>query len=85
MNQDTVIRGFLGQILVRPIYMKYNQTSMIRTSIIRGPRLSTVFETTNTMWYAQEGEHRNILKSSLLKKQGTFYTLIRMVMGFLSG
>ena len=31
---------FLDQSLVRPTSMKYSQTSMIRTSIIRGPRLS---------------------------------------------
>ena len=35
----SIIRGFWGQNLVRPTYMKYN-----KTSIIRGTRLSAVFE-----------------------------------------
>ena len=34
----SIIRGFWGQNLVRPTYMKYSQTSIIRTSIIRGFR-----------------------------------------------
>ena len=34
--RNSIIRGFWGQILVRPTYMKYRQTSMICTSIIRG-------------------------------------------------
>ena len=41
----SVIRSFWGQNLVRPTYMKYSQISIIRTSIIRGPRLSAGFET----------------------------------------
>ena len=43
--RNSIVRDFWGQILVRPTYMKYSQTSMIRTSIIHGPRLSAVFET----------------------------------------
>ena len=41
----SIIRSFWGQNLVRPTYVKYSQTSTIHTSIIRGPKLSTVFET----------------------------------------
>ena len=45
--RNSIIRGFWGQNLVRPTYMKYlySQISIIRTSIIRGPRLSAVFKT----------------------------------------
>ena len=43
--RTSFIRGFWRQNLVRPTYMKYRQISIIRTSIIRGPRLSAVFET----------------------------------------
>ena len=35
-NRTSVIRGFWGQNLVRPSYMKYSKTSIIHTSIIRG-------------------------------------------------
>ena len=41
----SIIHGFWGQILVRTTYMKYSQTPIICASIIRGPRLSAVFET----------------------------------------
>ena len=44
-SQTSIIRGFLDQNLVRPSYVKYSQISIIRTSIIRGPRLSAVFDT----------------------------------------
>ena len=44
--RNSIIRGFWGQNLVRRTYMKYSKTSIIHTSIIRGPRLSAVFETT---------------------------------------
>ena len=43
--RNSIIRGFWDQILVSPTYMNYSQTSMIRTPIIRGPRLSAVSET----------------------------------------
>ena len=38
-SQTSIIRGFWGQNLVRPTYMKYSQISIILTSIVRGPRL----------------------------------------------
>ena len=37
-RQTSIIRGFLGQNLVRPTFLQYSQTS-----IIRGPRSSAVF------------------------------------------
>ena len=43
--RNSIIRGFGVQNLVRPTYMKYSRTSILRTSIIRGTRLSAVFET----------------------------------------
>ena len=45
--RNSIVRGFWGQNVVYRTYMKYSQISIniIRTSIIRGPRLSAVFET----------------------------------------
>ena len=50
-SHTSIIRGFWGQNIVRPTYMKYSQISIIRISVIRGPRLSAVFET--KIYYAQ--------------------------------
>ena len=43
--RNSIISGYWGQNVVRPTNMKYSKTSIMHTSIIRGPRLSTVFET----------------------------------------
>ena len=70
--RNSIIRGSWGQILVRPTYMKYSQTSLICTSIIRGPRLSAVF------W------NQNLVRPSTADNRGLTVTQILLVVLLMS-